>query len=143
MARYTGPREKINRRFGIAIFAPSKALETRNFPPGLATLISLRDQVCRTPWCGAPIRHIDHVTPHSEDGATSLNNGQGLCEACNHAKQAHGWESDAEALPRGWPPGWPPGFRFETPTGQVFRTKPPDPPGGRPPRFDLMWTMAA
>lgn len=34
MARYTGPREKINRRFGIALFGPSKALELRNFPPG-------------------------------------------------------------------------------------------------------------
>ncbi len=34
MARYTGPREKIARRFGVAIFGPSKALETRNFPPG-------------------------------------------------------------------------------------------------------------
>jgi small subunit ribosomal protein S4 len=34
MARYTGPREKIARRFGIALFGPSKALETRNFPPG-------------------------------------------------------------------------------------------------------------
>ena len=34
MARYTGPREKIARRFGIAPFGPSKALELRNFPPG-------------------------------------------------------------------------------------------------------------
>jgi small subunit ribosomal protein S4 len=34
MARYTGPREKIVRRFGVALFGPSKALETRNFPPG-------------------------------------------------------------------------------------------------------------
>lgn len=34
MARYTGPREKISRRFGVALFGPSKALETRNFPPG-------------------------------------------------------------------------------------------------------------
>lgn len=34
MARYTGPREKIARRFGIALFGPSKSLETRNFPPG-------------------------------------------------------------------------------------------------------------
>lgn len=34
MARYTGPREKIARRFGVAIFGPSKALELRNFPPG-------------------------------------------------------------------------------------------------------------
>ena len=34
MARYTGPREKIVRRFGVPLFGPSKALETRNFPPG-------------------------------------------------------------------------------------------------------------
>ena len=34
MARYTGPREKIARRFGVALFGPSKALEVRNFPPG-------------------------------------------------------------------------------------------------------------
>jgi small subunit ribosomal protein S4 len=34
MARYTGPREKIARRFGVPIFGPSRALELRNFPPG-------------------------------------------------------------------------------------------------------------
>ena len=34
MARYTGPREKIARRFGVPLFGPSKALELRNFPPG-------------------------------------------------------------------------------------------------------------
>lgn len=34
MARYTGPREKIARRFGVPLFGPSKSLETRNFPPG-------------------------------------------------------------------------------------------------------------
>jgi small subunit ribosomal protein S4 len=34
MARYTGPREKVARRFGVALFGPSKALEIRNFPPG-------------------------------------------------------------------------------------------------------------
>lgn len=34
MARYTGPRSKISRRFGVAIFGPSKALERRSFPPG-------------------------------------------------------------------------------------------------------------
>ena len=35
MARYTGSRDKINRRFGQPIFGPSKALERRNFPPGV------------------------------------------------------------------------------------------------------------
>ena len=35
MARFTGPRDKINRRFGQPIFGASKALERRNFPPGV------------------------------------------------------------------------------------------------------------
>ncbi|MDX6767657.1 MAG: 30S ribosomal protein S4 [Candidatus Methylacidiphilales bacterium] len=35
MARYTGPRSKISRRFGVPIYGPSKALERRNFPPGV------------------------------------------------------------------------------------------------------------
>ncbi len=43
------------------------------------------------PFCDAPIRHIDHITPRSEGGQTSAANGQGLCERCNHAKQAPGW----------------------------------------------------
>ena len=34
MARYTGPKDKISRRFGVAIFGPSKALERRSFGPG-------------------------------------------------------------------------------------------------------------
>ncbi len=34
MARYTGPRAKISRRFGVSLFGSSKALERRNFPPG-------------------------------------------------------------------------------------------------------------
>ena len=33
----------------------------RQFPDRLRRLLVLRDQVCRTPWCGAPIRHADHV----------------------------------------------------------------------------------
>jgi small subunit ribosomal protein S4 len=35
MARYTGPRVRISRRFGIPIFGPSKYLERRPFPPGV------------------------------------------------------------------------------------------------------------
>ena len=34
MARYTGPSDKISRRFGVPLFGPSKALEGRAFPPG-------------------------------------------------------------------------------------------------------------
>lgn len=34
MARYTGPTDKISRRFGVPLFGPSKALERRSYPPG-------------------------------------------------------------------------------------------------------------
>ena len=35
MARYTGPKTRISRRFGIPIFGPSKYLERRNYGPGM------------------------------------------------------------------------------------------------------------
>jgi len=35
MARYTGPRVRISRKFGIAIFGPTKYLERRNYGPGV------------------------------------------------------------------------------------------------------------
>jgi len=34
MARYTGPKSKIARKFGEPIYGPDKALERRNYPPG-------------------------------------------------------------------------------------------------------------
>ena len=34
MARYTGPKTKIARKFGEPIFGEDKSLEKRNFPPG-------------------------------------------------------------------------------------------------------------
>lgn len=35
MARYTGPRVRISRRFGVPIFGASKYLERRNYGPGV------------------------------------------------------------------------------------------------------------
>ena len=35
MARYTGPKTKVSRRYGVPIFGPSKALERKNYPPGM------------------------------------------------------------------------------------------------------------
>src|SRR5438270_7003126 len=35
MARYTGPRVRISRRFGVPIFGPSKYIEPRNYGPGV------------------------------------------------------------------------------------------------------------
>ena len=34
MARYTGPKSKIARKFGEPIFGPDKAFENKNYPPG-------------------------------------------------------------------------------------------------------------
>src|SRR5687768_3776704 len=35
MARYTGPRVRISRRFGVPIFGASKYLERKNYGPGM------------------------------------------------------------------------------------------------------------
>src|SRR5271169_2927111 len=35
MARYTGPRTRISRRFGVPLFGPDKYLERRNYGPGV------------------------------------------------------------------------------------------------------------
>ena len=88
----------------------------RLFPTGLARFIRLRDQVCRTPWCDAPIRHTDHVQRHYAGGPTSDRNGQGACEACNYAKEAPRWRARPE----------PDGSVTTTlPTGHTYSTRPP------------------
>ncbi|MGW5148015.1 HNH endonuclease [Rhodococcus koreensis] len=65
--------------------------QSRTFPKSLRKLIDFRDQTCRTPWCDAPIRHHDHIRSHGKSGATSADNGSGLCEACNYTKEGDGW----------------------------------------------------
>src|ERR1700704_2025522 len=35
MGRYTGPKTKVSRRYGVPLFGPSKALERKNYPPGM------------------------------------------------------------------------------------------------------------
>ena len=35
MARFTGPKTRVSRRYGVPIFGPSKALERKNYPPGI------------------------------------------------------------------------------------------------------------
>ena len=34
MARYTGPKDKVARRYGTPLFGPTKYLERKNYPPG-------------------------------------------------------------------------------------------------------------
>ncbi|MGK2875441.1 MAG: DUF222 domain-containing protein [Nocardioides sp.] len=91
----SGEKTRVRRLFAKPESGALIAMEStsRLFPTGLADLIRLRDRYCRTPWCDAPIRHIDHPEEFQAGGPTTLTNGQGLCEACNHAKQAPGWSA--------------------------------------------------
>jgi hypothetical protein len=98
---------------------------SRCFDHGLREFLVLRDQICRTPWCNAPIRHADHATPAADGGPTSAGNGQGLCEACDYAKQAPGWRA------RPGPGGAGDTVVVTTPTGHRYTSRPPGPPGYR------------
>lgn len=98
----------------------------RRFPAGLARLITLADQSCRTSWCDAPVRETDHVTAHSAGGPTSATNGQGLCRRCNLAKQAPGWSARRSADGT---------VTTTTPTGHIYSSVPP-PVLGWPPSPD-------
>src|SRR5207248_1184561 len=35
MGRYTGPKTRVSRRYGVPLFGSSKALERKNYPPGI------------------------------------------------------------------------------------------------------------
>ena len=41
MARYTGPKTKISRKFGEPIFGADKSFEKKNYPPGQLSLIHI------------------------------------------------------------------------------------------------------
>jgi hypothetical protein len=98
----------------------------RGFEGWLAHLIRLRDQeTCRNPFCGAPIRHIDHIIRHSDGGATGFSNGRGTCERCNYAREMPGWQItviDAGLLDKAH------SIMITTPTGHHYLSRAPDPP---------------
>ncbi len=94
------------------------AMESRQraFPEGLRQFIATRDDLCRTPWCGAPIRHADHVVPAGAGGATSAANGQGLCAQCNQVKEHPGWRARPDPDGR---------VVLTTPSGSEVASSPP------------------
>lgn len=101
------------------------SLESRSrlFRGGLADFVTLRDQDCRTPWCDASIRHLDHVVEHASGGATGAADGQGLCESCNDAKQVPGWRAR---------PGPDGAVVTTTPAGKRHTSRPPGLPESEP-----------
>ena len=112
----------------------------RTFDGQLRRFLILRDQTCRNPWCDAPVRHVDHVRRAGDGGPTTADNGQGLCEACNYAKESSGWRTRRVAGPG-------PGHVVETvtPTGHRHQSRAPDPPGRRryPYRLEIQFAPAA
>lgn len=92
--------------------------QRRTFTGGLRRMIVIRDGTCRTPFCGAPIRHLDHATPFRKGGPTSYQNGSGLCVRCNLTKEHPGWrhEATAETLTVTTPTG----HRYSRPTAPLL-----------------------
>ncbi len=99
----------------------------RFFPAGIRRFLVVRDEVCRNAWCDAPIRHVDHPVPVADGGETSVDNGQGLCELCNQAKEAPGWSATPTRAGRRTAQT----VTVTTPTGHSYTTRAPDPPGNR------------
>ncbi|MGA8255127.1 MAG: DUF222 domain-containing protein [Nocardioides sp.] len=120
----------------------------RRFTGLLRSFITLRDGRCRTPWCDAPIRHTDHVTPARHrphhGGDTSSHNGQGLCENCNYLKEEPGWHAtvtNTDVIE-------PHRIQITTPTGQRYQSEPRPPPGANPRDHFIqtrpgVWTLIA
>jgi hypothetical protein len=99
------------------------AMDSRGivFSGALRALLFARDgETCRTPWCDAPPRHGDHVVARARGGSTSLDQGQGLCEACNYAKELPGWRHRTTSR-------WPDRHVVETttPTGHRHQSRAP------------------
>lgn len=97
----------------------------RIFPEGMKEFLRLQDQRCRTPYCDAPIREYDHIKAYAVGGPTTIENGQGLCSACNQAKEAPGWSIQRDAGPEGSLPH----TEFRTPTAHRYISTAPPLPG--------------
>ncbi|WP_306738646.1 HNH endonuclease signature motif containing protein [Arthrobacter sp. SX1312] len=100
---------------------------TRLFTAGQRRFIQARDHLCRAPYCDAPIRHYDHIIPWYKDGPTTLSNGAGLCEACNHTKELPGWHTRPRSSP-----GSRHVIEISTPTSHTYHSTAPPLPGSSP-----------
>jgi Domain of unknown function (DUF222) len=118
---FTAPTKDANRRGPIVGGDPTR----RCFDGWLAKLIKLRDHTCRDPFCDAPIRHLDHITRHSDGGPTTLENGRGVCARGNLVREMPGWR--IKLIDCGFHTG-PHKIIITTPTGHHYLSRAPDPP---------------
>lgn len=106
------------------------AMDTRKraFTGALRRALLLRDERCRTPWCGAPIAHIDHTVPFARGGHTNATNGTGLCARCNYVKENPGWNHDTAHVSgtcESGPASAPGMLTITTPTMHRYTSTPP------------------
>lgn len=123
----TSPRVWLKRLFTHPDSNALLAMDSRSrlFPDGMKEFLRLQDQRCQTPYCDAPIREYDHIKAYVAGGATTLENGQGLCAACNQTKEAPGWASERYAGPGHGLPA----THITTPTGHRYISTAPPLPG--------------
>lgn len=102
------------------------AVESRSelFPASLRSLLVLRDDTCRTPFCDAPIAQADHVVSRARGGPTTERNGQGQCVRCNLTKEAPGWTAEVGSAALA-DPQTPHEVVTTTPTGHRYRSTAP------------------
>ena len=78
--------------FERIIFGPGNRIEcskkARFFTGATRRAIEVRDQCCTHPFCEAPAQRcqIDHITPYSQGGETTQENGQVLCSFHNRLR---------------------------------------------------------
>ena len=96
-----------------------QAMDTRRraFTGTLRRALVLRDDQCRTPWCNAPIAHLDHTHPYALGGRTNAANATGLCARCNYTKELPGWTHHKKQPD--------PTLSITTPTGHHYNSIPP------------------
>ena len=100
----------------------------RCFEGQLRHLLVLTNDICANAWCDAPVRHADHTRPVRDGGETSIDNGAGLCEACNYTKDLPGWTTTILTSSEGTKV-----IDLTSPTGHRHRSRAPDPPGAPDP----------
>ena len=97
----------------------------RLFPPGLARFIATRDDILPHPLlrCPHPAHRPRHPARHRRPHLARPT-ANGCCQACNHAKQAPGWNVTGHTGETGTHT-----LVFLTPTGQRHRSIAPRLPG--------------
>jgi hypothetical protein len=94
----------------------------RRFDGVLARLLVYRDQQCRDPFCDAPIRHLDHIQAFAAGGPTTIENGRGVCQRGNYARQMPRFSVRLIDPTRHV-------VEITTPTGHRYRSPAPTAPG--------------